>query len=65
MGYNIAGALSGFVPMIAVALLGVSDNASCGAALLLIFISLLTAVGGFFGERLRLTDDEAIAQYNN
>lgn len=51
--------------MIAVALLGVSDNASCGAALLLIFISLLTAVGGFFGERLRLTDDEAIAQYNN
>lgn len=56
LGYNIAGALSGFLPLIAVALLGVTDGASWPAALLLIVVSLITAAGGFFGERLRVTD---------
>lgn len=56
LGYNLAGALSGFLPLIAVALLGVSDGGSWTAALLLIVVSLITAVGGFHGERLRVKD---------
>lgn len=56
LGYNLAGALSGFLPLIAVALLGVSGGASWTAALLLIVVSLITAAGGFFGERLRVKD---------
>lgn len=56
LGYNIAGATSGFLPLIATAMLTVSNNASWGAAIILIAISLLTAIGGFFGERLRVKD---------
>jgi hypothetical protein len=56
LGYNLAGALSGFLPLIAVALLGVSGGASWTASLLLIAVSLITAAGGFFGERLRVKD---------
>lgn len=56
LGYNLAGALSGFLPLIAVALLGVSDGASWTASVLLIVVSLITAAGGFFGERLRVKD---------
>lgn len=56
LGYNLAGALSGFLPLIAIALLGFSGGASWSAALLLILVSLITAVGGFFGERLRVKD---------
>jgi MFS family permease len=56
LGYNLAGALSGFLPLIAVALLGVSGGASWTASLLLIVVSLITAAGGFFGERLRVRD---------
>ncbi|MFF1253864.1 MFS transporter [Pseudarthrobacter sp. NPDC058329] len=56
LGYNLAGALSGFLPLIAVALLGVSGGASWTASLLLIVVSLITAAGGFFGERLRVKD---------
>ncbi|GAB3539190.1 MFS transporter [Arthrobacter tecti] len=56
LGYNLAGALSGFLPLIAVALLEVSDGLSWTASLLLIVVSLITAAGGFFGERLRVKD---------
>lgn len=56
LGYNIAGATSGFLPLIATAMLTVSNNASWGAAIILIAISVLTAIGGFFGERLRVKD---------
>lgn len=56
LGYNLAGALSGFLPLIAVALLGVSGGASWTASLLLMAVSLITAAGGFFGERLRVKD---------
>ncbi|MGX1162997.1 putative MFS family arabinose efflux permease [Arthrobacter sp. SLBN-100] len=56
LGYNLAGALSGFLPLIAVAMLGVSGGASWTASLLLIAVSLITAAGGFFGERLRVRD---------
>ena len=56
LGYNIAGATSGFLPLIATAMLTVSNNASWGAALILVVIALLTAVGGYFGEKLRVRD---------
>ena len=56
LGYNLAGALSGFLPLIAVALLGVSGGASWTASVLLMVVSLITAAGGFFGERLRVKD---------
>lgn len=56
LGYNIAGATSGFLPLIATAMLTVSNNASWGAALILVIIALLTAVGGHFGEKLRVRD---------
>lgn len=60
LGYNIAGATSGFMPLLATAMLGVSGNQSWGAALILAIISLLTAVGGFFGERLRVQDKQLV-----
>lgn len=61
LGYNLAGAMSGFLPLIAVALLGVSGGGSWTASLLLIVVSLITAAGGFFGEKLRVKD-KAIVQ---
>jgi MFS family permease len=60
LGYNIAGATSGFMPLLATAMLGISGNQSWGAALILAIISLLTAVGGFFGERLRVQDKKLV-----
>ncbi|MEO6200545.1 MAG: MFS transporter [Cryobacterium sp.] len=56
LGYNIAGALSGFLPLIAVALLGATGGSSWSASVLLIIVALITAAGGFFGERLRVKD---------
>lgn len=61
LGYNIAGALSGFLPFIAVALLGVTNGASWSASVLLAVVALITAAGGFFGERLRV-EDKAIVE---
>jgi len=61
LGYNIAGATSGFMPLLATAMLGVSGNQSWGAAMILAIISLLTAVGGFVGERLRVQDKKLVA----
>ena len=59
LGYNIAGALSGFLPLVATALLTVGGGASWPAVLVLIAICAVTAVGGAVGERMRLTDDSA------
>jgi len=59
LGYNLAGAISGFVPLIATAFLAVSGDQSWSAALLLIAISLVTALGGLIGERLRIRDEVA------
>jgi hypothetical protein len=61
LGYNIAGATSGFMPMIATAVLGISGNQSWGAALILAIISLLTAVGGYLGGRMRIEDRHLVA----
>lgn len=62
LGYNIAGALSGFLPFIASALIASSGgDVSWPAVLILVVISLLTALGGFFGERLRVRDRDVVA----
>ncbi|QPP06638.1 MHS family MFS transporter [Streptomyces bathyalis] len=47
MSYNLAGVLSGFVPLVAASLLGLSGGASWTAALLLILIAGCTAVGSY------------------
>jgi MFS family permease len=57
LGYNLAGALSGFLPLIATALLSVDGSASWPAVLVLIGICVITAVGGLVGERMRLQND--------
>lgn len=62
LGYNIAGALSGFLPLIATAFLASTGGASWSAALLLIGISLITALGGAIGERLRVHDKPIVHQ---
>lgn len=57
LAYNLAGALTGFLPFLASALLGTFDGASWPVVLLLIGLSLLTALGGFLGERMRVRDN--------
>ncbi|MGV9305587.1 MFS transporter [Nonomuraea sp. NPDC003727] len=57
LAYNLAGALTGFLPFIATALLKTSGGASWPVALLLAGLSLITALGGFLGERLRVKDN--------
>jgi MFS family permease len=57
LAYNLAGALTGFLPFLAAALLGTFDGASWPVVLLLIGLSLLTALGGFLGERMRVKDN--------
>lgn len=60
LGYNIAGALSGFLPFLALALLGVSGGASWPAAVILAAVAVITAVGGYFGGRLKVKDMDII-----
>ncbi|MGW0811859.1 MFS transporter [Streptomyces viridiviolaceus] len=47
MSYNLAGVLSGFVPLMATSLTSAADGASWGAALLLIAIAACTVAGSF------------------
>ncbi|MEB7504339.1 MFS transporter [Arthrobacter koreensis] len=61
LGYNIAGATSGFMPLLATAMLAFSGNQSWGGALILVIIALVTAVGGFLGERLRVQDKRIVS----
>ncbi|MEB4614607.1 MFS transporter [Leucobacter sp. M11] len=56
LGYNIAGATSGFMPLLATAMLTVSGNQSWGAAMILMLIALISAAGGLIGEHLRVKD---------
>ena len=60
LAYNLAGALSGFLPFIATALLNNADGGSWVAALLLAGIALVTAFGGLYGERLRVRDEVVV-----
>ncbi|MTE19858.1 MFS transporter [Streptomyces sp. TRM43335] len=57
LAYNLAGALTGFLPFAATALLDVSGGTSWPVALLLAGLSLLTAFGGLLGERMRVRDN--------
>ena len=61
LGYNLAGALTGFLPFIATALMNAQDEPSATpAVILLIIISLLTALGGYAGEKVRVRDDVTV-----
>ena len=60
LAYNIAGALSGFLPMIATAFLATAGGSSWSAALILLAVALITTAGGFAGERLRVTDEVVV-----
>lgn len=53
LGYNLAGALGAFMPLVAVFLSGITDGSAWPAALILALIAVITAVGGLIGERLR------------
>ena len=63
LGYNLAGALTGFLPFIATWITGIQETPSVmPAVVLLITVSLLTAMGGFLGERLRIKDDVVLTE---
>jgi MFS family permease len=60
LSYNIAGALSGFLPFVATAMTSSIGDDPWVPAVLLIAVSLITAVGGFVGERMRVRDEVAV-----
>lgn len=63
LGYNLAGALTGFLPFIATWLTGMQETPTVmPAVVLLVIISLLTAMGGFVGEKLRVTDGVVLTE---
>ncbi|MDI2099176.1 MFS transporter [Klugiella sp. YN-L-19] len=61
LGYNIAGALSGFLPFIATWMISATGTtASWPAVVILALVALITAFGGLIGERLRVQDKEIV-----
>lgn len=63
LGYNLAGALTGFLPFIATWMTGMQETPTVmPAVVLLIIVSLLTAMGGFVGEKLRVTDGVVLTE---
>jgi MFS family permease len=61
LAYNLAGALTGFLPAIATALLDAGDGSPWPVALLLVGLSLISAVGGLLGDRMRVKDNVTVA----
>lgn len=57
ISFNLGGVVSGFVPLIATSVLAASGKQSWSVALVLVVLAVLTAMGGAFGERLRLKDE--------
>jgi MFS family permease len=57
---NVASVISGFVPLVATALLAVSGGRSWTPALLLVVISLITAGSGALAPRISLGHDEVV-----
>jgi len=57
---NTASVISGFVPLVATALLAVSGGRSWTPALLLVVIALITAGSGALAPRLSLGHDEVV-----
>ncbi|WP_125106605.1 MFS transporter [Gulosibacter massiliensis] len=62
VSFQFAGAVGGFMPMIATALLAASGQQYWVAAALLVAICAITAVGGVFGTRLRIVDRVVAAE---
>ncbi|WGH80852.1 MFS transporter [Auritidibacter ignavus] len=63
LGYNLAGALSGFLPFIASWMTTLQEEpGSMPAIIILAVVSLITAIGGFVGEKLRVTDDVTVRE---
>ena len=62
LGYNLAGALSGFLPFLATSLLAASGDQSWSVAALLAGIALVTALGGLLAGRLRVSDAQLLEQ---
>jgi hypothetical protein len=58
---NTAGIVSGFVPLLATALQAATGGGSWSAAVLLIVIALITALGGVLAPRLSLSRDQVLA----
>lgn len=56
VSFQFAGAIGGFMPMIATAMLAANGEESWAAASLLVVVCVITAVGGVFGTRLRIVD---------
>ncbi|MFP5347051.1 MAG: MFS transporter [Actinomycetes bacterium] len=59
---NFASVVSGFVPLIATALLLASDSKSWSAALLLIVIALITTVSGWLAPRISPEQDAVVSK---
>jgi MFS family permease len=59
---NVAGIVSGFVPLLATALLGASGGRSWSPALLLVVIALITAGCGALAPRMSLAHDEVVSK---
>jgi MFS family permease len=59
---NVAGIVSGFVPLLATALLGASGGQSWSPALLLVVIALITAGSGALAPRMSLAHDEVVSR---
>jgi MFS family permease len=59
---NVAGIVSGFVPLLGTWLLTVSDGRSWPAALLLVVIALITAASGALAPRISLAHDEVVSR---
>lgn len=57
VSFQFAGAIGGFMPMIATAMLAASGTAWWPAAALLILIAAINVIGGVVGGRLRIIDD--------
>jgi MFS family permease len=61
LGYNIAGALSGFLPFIATWMISTTGTSqSWPAVVILAAVALITAAGGRIGERLRIRDRQIV-----
>jgi MFS family permease len=59
---NVAGIVSGFVPLLATALLGASGGQSWSPALLLVVIALITAGSGALAPRMSLAHDAVVTK---
>lgn len=56
LGYNIAGAIAGFMPLVAVASLEISDHQSWAPALILVVIAAISGAGGLIAMRMTSHD---------